>query len=105
MIPRPSNRKQSNREISKEREWQRKASKIQEMAVAEHGCESPEVEKDVTALGLLQGSAGSDQERASDSEESENGEVLVSEGEELEEVDESPSRKLMASAVEQSRCT
>ena len=54
---------------------------------------------------MLQRSAGSDQERASDSEESENGEVLVSEGEELEEVDESPSRKLMASAVEQSRCT
>ena len=98
-MPPPRNRKQSNRDNGKERERQRKASKIQEEAAAEHGWESSEAEEDVTALWLLQRSAGSDQERASDSEESENGEVLVSEGEELEEVDESPSRKLMASAV------
>ena len=38
------------------------------------------MEEDAAALGLLQGSADSDQERASDSEESENDEVLVSEG-------------------------
>ena len=59
---------------------------------------------DATALGLLQKSAESDQERAPDSEESENDAVLVSEGEELEEVNVSAFRKLMASAVEQSWC-
>ena len=61
------------------------------------------MEEDATAPGLLQRSADSHQERASDSEESENDGVLVSEGEELEEVDESASRKLMARTVEQSR--
>ena len=85
--------KRSIREVAKERERQCKAKKIQE-----HGWESSEVEEDVTALGLLQGSgAGS----ASDLEsESGNDEVLVSEGEEEEEVDKSAFRKLMASAVE-----
>ena len=59
------------------------------------------MEEDVTALGLFQRSgAGS----ASDLEsvESEGDEVLVSEGEEQEEVDESAFVKLMASAIEQS---
>ena len=65
------------------------------------GWESSEVEEDVTALGLFQrGGAGS----ASDleSEESENDEVLISEGEEQEEVDESTFEKLTADAIEQS---
>ena len=65
------------------------------------GWESSEVEEDVTALGLFQrGEAGS----ASDleSEESENDEVLISEGEEQEEVDESTFEKLTADAIEQS---
>ena len=61
------------------RERQRKARKVQE-AAAERGWEPLEVEEDAAALGLLQRSADSDQERAFDSEESENGEVLVSEG-------------------------
>ena len=60
------------------RERQHKARKIQE-AAAECGWESSEVEEDVAALGLLQRGADSDQERASDSGESEN-EVLVSGG-------------------------
>ena len=92
-----SKRKRSIREVTKERERQRKARKRQE----ERGWEPSEVEEDVTALGLSQrNGAGS----ASDleSEESENDEVLVSEGEEQEEVDESAFGKLMASAVEQS---
>ena len=49
------------------------------------------MEEDVIALGLLQRSA----DRASDSEESENDKVLVSEGEELEEIDESAFWKCM----------
>ena len=53
---------------------------MQEGAAAERGLESSEVEEDVAALGLLQRSADSDQERASDSEESGDDEVLVSEG-------------------------
>ena len=39
-----------------------------------------------------------------DSDESEDEDVLVSEGEELEEVDESAFGRLIASAAEQSRC-
>ena len=63
--------------------------------------------EDVTALGLLQRSgtgSASNLESASEDSESENDKVLVSEGEEQEEVDESAFGKLMASAVEQSRC-
>ena len=80
-------------------ERQRKVRKVQ-------GCGwgSSEVEKDVTAPALLQRSAvDSDSEQISDSE-SVNDEVLVSEGGELEEVDESAFGKLVAGAVEQSRC-
>ena len=66
----------------------------------EPGWDSSEVEEDVTAIGLLQRSAGS-VSNESDLEESEDDEledVLVSEGEELEEVDESAFGRLMASA-------
>ena len=98
-MARPSKRKRSIREVVKERERQRKARKIQE----ERGWESSEVEEDVTAPGLLQKST--DQERAdSSSEESWDDEVLVSEPEELDEIDESAFAKLMASAVEQPGC-
>ena len=55
-------------------------------------------------LGLLRRRAGSGQERASDTEESENNVVLERKVKELEEVDETAFRKLIASAVEQSRC-
>lgn len=65
------------REIDKERERQRKAKTIQEEAAAEHWWETSEVERDVTTLGLLLRSADTDQERASDSEVSENDEMLV----------------------------
>ena len=61
------------------------------------------MEEDVTAPGLLQKST--DQERVdSSSGESWDDEVLVSEAEELEEIDESAFAKLMASAVEQPGC-
>ena len=93
-----STRKQSIWEVTKERERQRKARKIQE----EHGWEASEVEEDVIALGLLQRS-GAGSESDLETEESENDEVLVSEGEEQEEVDESAFGKLIARAVEQSR--
>ena len=100
IMARSSKRKQLSREKAKENVRQRKVRKIQE----ERGWESSEAE-DVMALGLLQRSA--DQERAdsvSESEESENEEVLVSKKEELEEVDGSNRGKLMASAVERSMC-
>ena len=79
-----------------ESERQRKVRKIQEERV----WDSSEVEEDVTASALLQRSAvDSDSEQISDPE-SENDVVLVSEGEELEEVDESAFGKLMAGAIE-----
>ena len=83
-----SKRKRSIKEVTKERERQRKARKIQ----GKRGWESSEVEEDVTALGLLQRSgAGSapNLESASEDSESENDEVLVNEGEEQEEVSSS----------------
>ena len=99
-MARLSKLKRSNREITKERERKRKVRKIQE----ERGCgESSEVEEDVTAVGLLpdQQSAGL---FSDDSDESEDEDVLVSEVEELEGVDESAFGRLVASAAEQSRC-
>ena len=84
-----------------ERERQRKARKMRE----ERGWESPEAEEDVTATGLLQQRAGPGSVPVSDeSEESRDGEVLVGEGEELKEVGGSAFARLMAGAVEQSRC-
>ena len=95
----PSKLKRSNRERTKEREGKRKVRKIQE----ECGWESPEVEEDVTAIGLLPGqqNAGS---VSDESDESEDEDVLPSEVEESEEVDESAFERLMASAVGQLRC-
>ena len=60
---------------------------------------SAQVEEDVTAIGLLQQSAGAESDESDESED-ELEDVLVSEGEELEEVDESAFGRLMASAVE-----
>ena len=68
----PRKRKQSNREIAKGRERQRKARYRRMLPWG-----SSEVEEDVTALGLLLRSADSDQERASDSERAVNDEMLV----------------------------
>ena len=65
----------------------------------EHRWESPEVGEDVTAIELAQQSAGTVSDRP---EESEDEDVLVSEGEGLEKVDESGS---MASTVELSSCS
>ena len=84
-----------------ERERQRKVGKMRE----ERGWESSKKEEDVTAIGLLQRSGGlGSVPESSESDESEDDEVLVSEGEELENFDESAFGRLMASAVEQSRC-
>ena len=63
------------------------------------------MEEDVTALGLLLRSADRNQERSdsgSKSEEFENDEVLVSEGEEFGEADESTFAELMAGTMGQS---
>ena len=109
-MARPHKRMQHIKELAKERKRKRNLNDsdsdrniIQEPE--EPGWDSSEVEEDVTAVGLLQQSAGS-VSNESDLEESEDDEledVLVSEGEELEEVDESAFGRLMASAVEQSR--
>ena len=101
-----SKRKQSIREVVKERERQRKIRKMHE----ERGWESSDEEEDVTAIGLLQpertrsaDSVSASDEPDNSESESEDDEVLVSEEEELEEVDESAFEKLIKSALEQSR--
>jgi hypothetical protein len=99
-MARPNKRKQLVKEMIKERERQRKVRKVQECettSIPEHRWESSEEEEDVTAPGLIQGSVDSG------SDESEDDEVIVSEGEELEQADESAFALLMASAMEESR--
>ena len=73
-------------------ERKRKVRKIQEDGLE---CSDVALEEDVTATGPLQQSAGSVSDESGDEV------VLVSEG----EVVESAFGKLMASAVEQSRCS
>ena len=73
-MARPSKRTQSVRQMIHERERQRKVRKIEE---------SSDEEEDVTAIGLIQGNANSE------FDESDDDEVIVSEGEELEQVNES----------------
>ena len=88
------------RELAKERNKKGKLKNSDSKIIQEeHGWESSKVEEDVTAIGLLQQSAGAESDEPDESED-ELEDVLVSEGEELEEVDESPFGKLMASAVE-----
>ena len=99
-----SKRKQAIKEVTKERERQRKIRKMQE----ERGWESSEEEEDVTAIGLLQRTRSADSVSASDESDNsdaelEDDEVLVSEEEEMEEVDESAFEELIKSALEQSR--
>ena len=67
----------------------------------ERGWESSEEEEDVTAIGLLQLERSADS--ADEPDESENDEVLVSEGEDQEEVEESAFEKLIIGALEQLR--
>ena len=74
----------------------------------ECGRESLEEEGDITAIGLLQRAQtrSADSVSASDesyNSESEDDEVLLSEEEEVEEVDESTFEKLINSSLEQSR--
>ena len=101
-MPPFNKRKQFLREIPVERERQRKIRKIRE----ERGWESSEEEEDITAIGLQQRTRSAVADSVSDesdASESEDDEVLVSEGEEQEEVDESAFEKLITSALEQSR--
>ena len=74
-----------------ERERQSKVKKMRE----ERGLGSSEEGKDITAIGLLQRSADL---VSSGSDESEDDGMLVSEGEELEEIDESGFGKLLTSS-------
>ena len=104
IMPPLNKRKKSISEVTKERERQRKIRKMQE----ERGWESSEEEEDITAVGLLQRTRtrSVDSVSASDesgNSESEDDEVLVSEEEEAEEVDESAFEKLINSSLEQSR--
>ena len=106
IMPPHNKRKKSIREVTKERERKRKIRKMQE----ERGWESSEEEEDVTAIGLLQrartrnaDSESTSDESTSGNSESEDDEVLVSEEEEVEEVDESAFEKLINSSLEQSR--
>ena len=103
-MPPLNKRKKSIREMTNERERQRKIRKMQE----ERRWESSDEEEDITAIGLLQPerTRSADSVSASDesdNSESEDDEVLVSKEEELEEVDESAFEKLIKSALEQSR--
>ena len=86
-MARPNKRKQLMRELAKERKKKRNLKDSDSKTIQEeHGWESSEVEEDVTAIGLLQQSAGAESDESDESED-ELEDVLVSEGEELEEVD------------------
>ena len=98
-MPPLNKRKKSIREVTKERERQRKIRKMQE----ERRWEPSEEEEDITAIGLLQRTQTQSPDSVSAADESDNSEsedeVLVSEGEEVEEDFE----KLINSSLEQSR--
>ena len=101
-MTRPKKRKQLVRDmVSKERERQRKIRKLQESqsrSMPEPGWVSSEDEEDIsTATGPIQEDADSEDDEFED-------EVLVSEAEELEQVDESAFARLMASSIDESRC-
>ena len=101
-MPPFNKRKQFLRGIAVERERQRKIRKIRE----ERGWESSEEEEDITAIGLQQRTRSAVVDSLSDESDaskSEDDEVLVSDGEEQAEVDESALEKLITSALEQSR--
>ena len=103
-MPPLNKRKKSIREVTKERERQRKIRKMQE----ERGWESSEEEEDITAFGLLQRAQTQSADSVSasdesDNSESEDNEVLLSEEEEVEEADESAFEKLINSSLEQSK--
>ena len=104
IMPPLNTRKKSIREVTKERERQRKVMKVQK----ERGWESSEKQVDITAIGLLRRAQTRSADSVSTSDESDNSEseddeVLLSEVEEVEEVDESAFEKLMNSSLEQSR--
>ena len=83
-MTRPNKRRRLVKEMVKERERQRKIRKLQESesrSIQERGWVSSEDEEDVTAIGLIQ--VGAD----SESDESDDDEVIVSEGEELEQAE------------------
>jgi hypothetical protein len=103
-MTRPSKKNQFLKRLANQREAQRKIRKILHENdtsynnAQDHGWDSEEKEdQDAVAIGLIQESAGSE------SDESEDDDVIVSEGEELEQVDESAFGLLMASAARESR--
>jgi hypothetical protein len=102
-MARPSKRKQSIRNVVQERENQRKIRKRQLQGEnRKNGSESSDEEEDVLAVGLvIQGSANSAFDESDDDEDDD---VWVSEGEEVQQANESAFARLMASAVTQSRC-
>jgi hypothetical protein len=102
-MTRPSKRKQFLKKLANQREAQRKIRKILHENDTSYNAQDPgweseeKEEQDAVAIGLIQGSADSE------SDESEDDEVIVSEGEELEQADESAFGLLMASAARESR--
>ena len=80
-----SKRRQLVREVAGEKRRKRGDREIMQ---EEHRYESSEVEENITAIGLMQQGAGSVSGESGESKD-ELEDVLVSEGKELEEVDES----------------
>ena len=95
-MARPNKRKQHIRKLAKEKKRKcdlKDSSRKIKQEPGEHG-EPSEVAEDVTAIGLLQRSAGSVSAGDEfDNSESKGDELPVSEEEELEEVDESTIEK------------
>ena len=89
-MARPNKRKLHIRELAKERKRKHHLKDSDRKIIQEeHGWESSEVEEDATPIRLQQQCAGSVSDESKDSEDDGLEDVLVSEGEELEEVDES----------------
>jgi hypothetical protein len=107
-MTRPTKRTRATRKMVADRESRYKMRKLQENAIIdalleEHKWEpSPEPEEpDVIPIGLMRMNADF---AGSESDDSEDDEVVVSEDEEREQPDESAFERLMASAVNESRC-
>ena len=66
-MARPNKRKQLMRELAKQRNKKRNLKDSDSKVIQEeHGWESSEVEEDVTAIGLLQQSAGAESDESED---------------------------------------
>ena len=98
-MTRPNKRKQAIKKMVQDRE-RHKIRKVEENGTIDTQWESsPEVEEpDVIPIGLIPMSA------ESESDDSDDDEVIVSEDEELEQPDEPAFERLMASAMHESKC-